>query len=98
MSHLRKKHRLSVDVKKWDYIFVKCTICESLKDLISKVGKNSTSAKEHETKLQKHNIHRESCICFYHTWKIESIQSKENIFVSSMTRWTTPKLFFQDFL
>ncbi len=36
---------------------MRCIICESLKDLISKVGKNTASAKEHEMKLQKHNIH-----------------------------------------
>jgi len=54
-------------------IFAKCTICESLKDLISKVGKNNPCVKKHEIKLKKHNIHQESCWCLYHTWRAESI-------------------------
>jgi len=64
MNHLRKKNHLNVDVKKHGSNFAKCTICESLKDLISKVGKNNVSAKEHEMKLQKHNIHQKLCITF----------------------------------
>jgi hypothetical protein len=54
MNCLRKNDRLNVDVKKHGSNFAKCTICESLKDLISKDGKNSASAKEHEiiTKAQ----------------------------------------------
>jgi hypothetical protein len=52
----RKKH-LNVDVRKKGSIFAKCIICESLKDLISKVGKNNLSVKEHGIKLKKHNIH-----------------------------------------
>jgi hypothetical protein len=80
MSPLRKKHHLNVDVKKCGSHFAKCTICESLKDLISKVGENNVGAKAHEMKLQKHNIHQKSCRCFYHTWKTKSIQSKEEYF------------------
>jgi hypothetical protein len=51
MSRLRGKHHLNVDVRKCGSNFAKCTICELLKDLISKVGKNNASAKEHEIKL-----------------------------------------------
>ncbi len=41
MSRLRKRHHLNVDVRKQGSVFAKCTIYESLKDLISKLGKNS---------------------------------------------------------
>jgi hypothetical protein len=54
---LKKKGHLNVDVKIQGFNFVKCIICESLKDLISNFGKNSDGAKEHEMKLWKHNIH-----------------------------------------
>jgi hypothetical protein len=43
MNHLKKKIHLNVDVKKCGSNFAKCTICESLKDLISKVGQNNAS-------------------------------------------------------
>jgi hypothetical protein len=72
MSHLRKKHHLNVDVRKRGSNFAKCTSCESLKDLISKVGKN-VGAKEHELKLWNHNIHQESCRRLYHTWRAKLI-------------------------
>jgi hypothetical protein len=39
------------------FTFAKCTICESLKDLISKVGKSSASGKEAQMKLKRHNKH-----------------------------------------
>jgi hypothetical protein len=52
-----------------------------LKDLISKVGKKNASGKEHELKLKKHNKHQESCKKFYHNWKAETSQSKEEFFV-----------------
>jgi len=51
---LRKKYHFNVDVGKRGLNFAKCIICESLKDLISKVGKNNASAKEHELKLKRH--------------------------------------------
>ncbi len=60
------------------FVFSKCIVCESLKDFISKVGKNNPSVKEHEFKLKKHNIHQESCQCLYQTWKAEYVQSKED--------------------
>ncbi len=37
-----------MDMWKRGFVFAKCTICESLKDLISKVRKNNPSVKEHE--------------------------------------------------
>jgi hypothetical protein len=46
MNWLRRKYHLDVDVWKIGSTFAKCTICKSLKDLISKVGKNSVSANE----------------------------------------------------
>jgi hypothetical protein len=47
-----------MDVRKKGSVFAKCTICESLKDLISKARKNNPFVKEHEIKLKKHNIHQ----------------------------------------
>ncbi len=77
MSQLMKKYHFNVNVQKRGSTFAKCIVCESLKNLISKVGKNSASAKEHEFKLKRHNKHGESCRHFYHSWKVESIPSKE---------------------
>jgi hypothetical protein len=57
MSRLGKKYHFNVDVPKRGSTFAKCIICESLKDLISKVGKNSVNTKEHELKLKRHNKH-----------------------------------------
>jgi hypothetical protein len=61
MSRLRKRHHLNVDVRKEGFMFVKCIVCESLKDLISKLGKNSNEVLEYEAKLKKHILHQESC-------------------------------------
>jgi hypothetical protein len=44
MNRLRKRHHLNVDVQKWGFVSAKCTVYESLKDLISKLGKNSNEA------------------------------------------------------
>jgi len=77
MNQLRKKYHLNVDVLKRCSTFAKCTICESLKDLISKVKKNNASAKEHELKLKRHNNHKKSCRHIYHNWKVELIQLKD---------------------
>jgi hypothetical protein len=52
-------------------MFVKCTICESLKDLISKLGMNNNEFGEYEVTLRKHILHQESCINLYHTWRQE---------------------------
>jgi hypothetical protein len=56
---------------------VKCTICESLKDLMSKLGKNSNEALEYEAKLRKHIIHQKSFRNLYHTWRTKSMRSKD---------------------
>jgi hypothetical protein len=45
MNMLEKRHYLNVDVQKRRLIFAKCTMCESLKDLISKLGRNNNDAK-----------------------------------------------------
>jgi hypothetical protein len=50
---------------------------ESLKDLIFKLGKNSTNAKEYELKLRKHILHQESCRSLYHIWRLEFVRSKD---------------------
>jgi len=55
MSTLKKKN-LNVDMWKRGFVFAKCTICESLKDLISKAGQNNLCVKEHEIKLRKLEI------------------------------------------
>jgi hypothetical protein len=39
MKRLRKRHHLNVDVRKRGHVLAKCTMCESLKDLISKLGR-----------------------------------------------------------
>jgi len=77
MSRLRKKHHLNVDMWKRGLLLAKCIICESLKDLISKLGRNNIDAKEYELKLKKHILHQESCISLYHTWRLEFVQSKD---------------------
>ncbi len=77
MSRLRKRHHLNVNVWKWGFVFAKCIICESLKDLISKLGKNSNEVLEYEAKIRKHILHQESCINLYHTWRIELVRSKD---------------------
>jgi len=77
MNQLKRKYHLNVDLRKRGSTFAKCIVCKSLKDSISKVGKNNASAKDHELKLKKHNKHQESCRHLYHSCKAESIQSKE---------------------
>ncbi len=68
MSRLRKKHHLNVNVRKWGYVSMKCIVCESLKDLISKLEKNSNEVLEYEAKLRKHILHQESCREIYTTF------------------------------
>jgi hypothetical protein len=58
MNRLRNKHHLNVNVQKWGPVFVKCIVSESLKDLISKLEKNSNEVLEYETKLKKHIFHQ----------------------------------------
>jgi hypothetical protein len=45
MSGLRKRHHLNVDVRKKGYVFAKCIMCESMKDFISKLGRNNNDGK-----------------------------------------------------
>jgi hypothetical protein len=66
MSKLRKKHHVNVDVQKRGLIFAKFIVCESLKDLISKLGRNNNDAKKYELELRKH-MHQEFCRSLYHT-------------------------------
>jgi len=58
-------------------MFAKCTICVSLKDLISKLGKNSNEVLKYEAKLRKHFLNQESCRNLYHIWRIELVWSKD---------------------
>jgi len=77
MNRLRKRHHLNVNLRKQGFIFAKCIICESLKDLISKLEKNSNEVLEYEMKLKKHILHQESCKNLYYIWRIELVQSKD---------------------
>ncbi len=52
-------------------------MCESLKDLISKLGRNNIDVKEYELKLKKHILHQKSYKSLYHTWMSKSVQSKD---------------------
>jgi hypothetical protein len=57
VNQLRKKYHFNVNVQKRGSTFAKCIVCESSKDLISEVGKNSANATKHELKLKRHNKH-----------------------------------------
>jgi hypothetical protein len=76
MSRLKKKHHFNVDARKRGSMFIKCTVCESLKDLISKLGKNSNDVKEYGLKLKKHLLHQKLCRSLYHTWRSKYVHSK----------------------
>jgi hypothetical protein len=52
-------------------------MCKSLKDLISKLGKNSSDARKYELKLRKHLLHQELCRSLYHTWRPKYVHSKD---------------------
>jgi hypothetical protein len=58
-------------------MFMKYTICESLKDLISKLGQNSNEVLKYELKLRKHILQQESCRNLYHTWRTKSMWLKD---------------------
>jgi hypothetical protein len=77
MNQLRKNHHLNVDVKNKGYVFTKCIVCDWLKDLILKLGKNSCDVKEHELKLKKHLLHQKSCKSLYFTWRSEFMCFKD---------------------
>ncbi len=76
MSKSRKRHHFNVDVRKRGFVFAKCTMCKSLKDLISKLGRNKSDEIKYEVKLKKHLLHRESCGSLYHTWRSKFVRSK----------------------
>jgi hypothetical protein len=46
-----KKKSFECGLQKTGSVFAKCTVCESLKDLIPKVGKNYPCVEEHEIKF-----------------------------------------------
>ncbi len=52
MNRLSKNHHFNVDVQKRRSFFAKCIVSESLKDLISKLGKTNNNVKEYEFKLK----------------------------------------------
>jgi hypothetical protein len=73
MNKLRKKHHFNVDVRKISSIFAKCILCESLKYVISKLGRDNNDAREYELKLKKHLLHQESCRSLYRTRRFECV-------------------------
>jgi hypothetical protein len=77
MNRLKKKHHLNENVQEWRLVFTKCIVCESFKDLISKLGKHNNNAIDYEVKLKKHILHQEWCENLYHTWRTESMWSKD---------------------
>jgi hypothetical protein len=94
MNCLRKKYHLNVDVKKRGSNLAKCIICESLKDLISKVGKNSVGAKNMKWNYRNMTFTKNHVDQFITLGELNQSNPKRSIFISSMTRWTTPKLLF----
>ncbi len=68
---------MNVDVRKQGSEFVKCIVYESLKDLISKLGKHSNDALKYEVNLRKHILRQELCKNLYHIWRIKLVQSKD---------------------
>jgi hypothetical protein len=52
-------------------------VCETLEDLISKLGKHNNDVIKYEVKLRKHILHQKSYRNLYHTWRTEFVQSKE---------------------
>jgi hypothetical protein len=69
MNKLRKRHDFNVDVRKKGFVFAKCIMCETLTDLISKLGNNNNDVREYELKLRKQLLHQESYMSLYHIWK-----------------------------
>ncbi len=61
-------------------MFAKCIVCESLKDLISKLGKNNNEVLEYEAKIRKHILQQESCRNLYHTRMTKLVRSKDEFF------------------
>jgi hypothetical protein len=67
-----------MDVQKRGSIFAKCNVCKSLKDLISKVGKNNPCVKDHEIKLKKIPFTRNLVGIDITPRELNRMQSKEN--------------------
>jgi hypothetical protein len=77
MIKLRRRHHFNVDVRKKGSIFAKCTMCESLKELISKLVNNIIDVRKYELKLRKYLLHQESSRNLYHTWRSMFVRSKD---------------------
>jgi len=52
-------------------------MCESLKYLISKLGRNNSDVRKYELKFKKQLLHQELCRSLYHTWRSEFMRSKD---------------------
>jgi hypothetical protein len=91
MNRLKRKFHLNFNVQKRGSTFTKCIVCESLKDLISKVGKNNASANEHELKLKRHNKHQKSSRCLYHSWKKKVHSIKRGVLCIIHNKMDHPK-------
>jgi hypothetical protein len=98
MSCLRKKHHFKLIWRIVVPTLPSVLFVNRWKIWYPKFAKNNARAKKHEMKLWKHNIHQESCRWIYHTWRVNQSNPKRSTFVSSMTRWTNPKLFFLNLL
>ncbi len=70
---------MHVNVRIQGFNFVKCIICQSLKDLISKLGKNNDGAKEHEMNYEYTIFTRNRVIVF--TIRGDLNQSNPNIYI-----------------
>jgi hypothetical protein len=57
-EHVEENTPFNVDVRKKGFVSAKCIMCESLKDLISKLGRNYHYVREYELKLKKHLLHQ----------------------------------------
>jgi hypothetical protein len=91
MSRLTKQKKLNMNVQKRGSIFAKYTVCESLKELISKARKNNPSVKEHEIKLKKHNIHKNFVGIYITLEKMNLCNLKKISYVQFMIRCTILK-------
>jgi len=97
MNRLRKRHHPNVDMGKRGLIFAKCIVCESLKDLKSKLEKNNSDAKEYELKLKKRILQQESYRSLYHIWRSKFMQSKDEFLCVIRDKTDHAKLAFTRF-
>jgi hypothetical protein len=56
---------------------MKCVVCESFKDLISKLRNSSTEVLESEAKLKNKSCTKNHVKNLYYIWRIELVQSKD---------------------